>query len=84
MVSGHDAIQAFWAATIKNGLKILSLKTVSIDHNGSNAREIGRVVAEVPGADGKPATKLDGKYVVNWKEVKGVWKLDTDIRNMNK
>jgi hypothetical protein len=27
---------------------------------------------------------IEGKYVVVWKEIKGVWKLDTDIWNLNK
>jgi uncharacterized protein (TIGR02246 family) len=83
MVTGHDAIQKFWAATIASGLKITGLTTVAIDQHGAVAREIGRVTAETVGPDKTPV-KMDGKYVVYWKEAKGVWKLDTDIWNMNK
>jgi len=83
MVSGREAIQKFWAATIASGLKITSLTTTAIDHQGAVAREIGRVTAETMGPDKKPV-QMDGKYAVYWKEVKGVWKLDTDIWNMNK
>ena len=46
------------------------------------AREIGRVTAEAPNAQ-KQLTKVEGKYVVVWKKVKGAWKLDTDIWNLN-
>lgn len=83
MVSGREAIQKFWAAAIASGLKITSLTTTAIDHQGAVAREIGRVTAETMGPDKKPV-QMDGKYAVYWKEVKGVWKLDTDIWNMNK
>ncbi len=83
MVSGHDAILKFMQATIASGLKITALTTLAIDHQGSVAREIGRFAGSAPGPD-KQMVPIEGKYVVYWKKVKGVWKLDTDIWNMNK
>jgi len=83
MVSGHDAIVKFMQAAIASGLKITTLTTVAIDHRGSVAREIGRFAGSAPGPD-KQMMPVEGKYVVYWKKVKGVWKLDTDIWNMNK
>lgn len=83
MVSGHDAIQKFWKASIDSGLKLTTLTTIAIDHHGSYALEIGRFAGDAPGSDNK-MVHVEGKYVVYWKQVKGVWKLDTDIWNMNK
>jgi uncharacterized protein (TIGR02246 family) len=83
MVTGHDAIVKFMQATIASGLKITKLTTIAIDHQGSVAREIGRFAGSAPGPD-KQMVPIEGKYVVYWKKVKGVWKLDTDTWNMNK
>jgi ketosteroid isomerase-like protein len=83
MAVGHDALLAFWKGAIDSGMKVTSLTTLSIERHGAVAREIGRVAAEAPGPD-KKMTPIEGKYVVVWKDVKGVWKLDTDIWNLNK
>ena len=83
MVTGHDAVLAFWKSTIDSGLKVTSRTTVSVEQHGSIAKEIGRVKGETPNAE-KKMVPLEGKYVVVWKEVKGTWKLDTDIWNLNK
>jgi ketosteroid isomerase-like protein len=82
MVRGHDAILKFWQGAIQSGLKIDSLQPVSVEHFGTGAREIGRVTAQAPNAQ-KQLTRVEGKYVVVWKKVKGNWKLDTDIWNLN-
>lgn len=83
MVTGHDALLTFWKGAIAGGMKVNKLTTVSVERHGAIAKEIGRISAEVPGAD-KKMMPIEGKYVVIWKEVKGVWKLDTDIWNLNK
>ena len=83
MVSGHDAIVKVWQSTIDSGLKITAMTTVAIDQHGGIARVIGRLTGDAPCPD-KKIVHLEGKYVVYWKEVKGVWKLDTDIWNLNK
>lgn len=83
MVSGHDALLVFWKDTIASGMKVNKLITLSVERHGAIAKEIGRVSAEAPDAN-KKMVPLEGKYVVIWKEVKGVWKLDTDIWNLNK
>jgi len=82
MVKGHDAILRFWQGAMQSGLKIDSLQAVSVEHFGTGAREIGRVTAQAPNAQ-KQLTRVEGKYVVVWKKVKGNWKLDTDIWNLN-
>jgi len=80
---GREAIQAFVAAAIRSGLKNVTLQTAEVSKLGAAVREIGRVTYDVPGADQRPV-KMEGKYVVIWKQVKGAWKLDTDIWNANK
>ncbi len=83
MVTGHDAVVKFWQGAIQSGLKVTSLSTVSVERHGNMVREIGRLAANAPNAD-KQMSPLEGKYVVVWKDVKGTWKLDTDIWNLNK
>jgi uncharacterized protein (TIGR02246 family) len=82
MVSGREGIQKVWAGAIQSGMKITSLQTLSVEQYGDAAREIGRFSAEAPNAQ-KQMTKLEGKYVVVWKRVKGKWMLDSDIWNLN-
>ncbi|MDR3530852.1 MAG: nuclear transport factor 2 family protein [Rhodopila sp.] len=82
MVTGRDGIQKVWADAIQSGMKIDSLQTVSVEQYGNAAREIGRFTAEVPNAQ-KQMAKVEGKYVVVWKRVKGTWMLDSDIWNLN-
>lgn len=82
MVKGHDAIQKLWAGAIQSGLKITSLQTVSVEQYGHAAREIGHFAGQALDAQKQPMP-IDGKYVVVWKQVKGGWKLDTDIWNAN-
>jgi uncharacterized protein (TIGR02246 family) len=49
MLTGRDAIQAFWQGTIQGGLKNLTLKAVQVDELGAGAaKEIGRFTLEVP------------------------------------
>lgn len=83
MVVGRDGVQKVWAGAIESGMKITSLKTMSVEQYGSAAIELGRFTAEAPDAQ-KQITKLDGKYVVVWKRLNGAWMLDSDIWNLNR
>ena len=83
LLKGRAAITAFWQAQIKAGVKNVVLTTVSVEGFGHTASEIGRVVLDAPGPDGQPA-KVEGKYLVIWKNVEGKWLLDTDIWNLSK
>jgi ketosteroid isomerase-like protein len=82
MVRGREGIQKVWAGAIQSGLKINGLQTISVEQYGSAAREIGRFTAEAPNAQ-KQMVKIDGKYVVVWKRLNGIWMLDSDIWNLN-
>jgi uncharacterized protein (TIGR02246 family) len=84
MQKGRAAIAAFVKGAMGMGLTNFTLSTEDVARTGPTfAREIGRVTYEVPDAQ-KNLVKMDGKYVVNWKLVKGRWLLDTDIWNLNK
>ena len=84
MQKGRAAIASFIKAVMGMGLTNVALTTEDVVRTGpSAAREIGRVAYEVPDAQ-KKLVKMEGKYVVNWRLVKGKWMLDTDIWNMNK
>ena len=82
MSSTFSGVEKFWAATIKSGMKMTGLTTVSVEQYGNAAREIGRFTAEMPDQQ-KQMAKIEGKYVVVWKQMDGKWMLDSDIWNMN-
>lgn len=83
LVTGRDAIQAFWQGAIQSGVKNLRLKTVQVDELGTAAaKEIGRFSLDAP-APQDQMMKVEGKYVVVWRKVGAEWKLDADIWNTN-
>jgi uncharacterized protein (TIGR02246 family) len=82
IVSGRDGVQKYWAEAIKSGMKLVGLTTVSVDQYGDAAREIGRFTVEVPNPQ-KQMVKIEGKYIVVWRQMDGKWMLDSDIWNMN-
>ncbi len=84
MQKGRAAIARFIKGAIESGLTHITLTTEDVIRTGpASAREIGRVTYDVPDAQKKLVT-MEGKYVVNWRLVKGKWMLDTDIWNANK
>jgi uncharacterized protein (TIGR02246 family) len=82
IVSGRDGVQKYWSDSIKSGMKLVGLTIVSVEQYGDAAREIGRFAVEVPNPQ-KQMMKIEGKYVVVWKQMDGKWMLDSDIWNMN-
>lgn len=83
MATGREGVQKVWAGAMQSGLKFTGLQTVAVERYGAAAREIGRFTAEAPNAQ-KEMVKMNGKYVVVWKQVKGAWLLDSDIWNLNR
>ena len=77
VVSGHDAIRAFWQGAMDLGLTEAVLDTVEIDGSGDTAMEVGKYTLRFAG--GQVADF--GKYVVIWKAEAGAWKLHRDIWN---
>ena len=81
MITGTEAIKAFWQSAMKQGIKAATLETIDVETSGGDlATEIGRFTLnmETPGGDRVEQT---GKYIVLWKLDAGVWKLHADIWN---
>ena len=84
MLKGRPAIQKFVEAAKGMGLASVVLTTLEVTRTGpSTAMEIGKLTFEAPDAQ-KKLVRQEGKYVVNWRLVKGKWLLSTDIWNLNK
>lgn len=84
MQKGRAAIEGFVKAAMGSGLANIALTTTDLTRTGPvSAREIGILMFDAPNAQ-KQLTRAEGKYVVNWRLVKGKWMLDTDIWNTNK
>ena len=82
--NGRAAIQKAIATLGGTGIRNFSLITLDVSQVGpGTAREIGRFSVDVPGPK-KKWMKVNGKYVVIWKQVAGKWLLDVDIWNLNK
>ena len=75
LVSGTEALAAFWQAAFDSGMKAASLVTVEVESFGSTAYEVGTF--EFRDAAGKLLDQ--GKYVVIWKKEGDSWKLHRDI-----
>jgi uncharacterized protein (TIGR02246 family) len=76
-VAGTQAIQEFWQGAMNMGIKSAKLETIEVEGMGKIAYEVGKYQLF---ADGDQM--LDqGKYIVIWKQVEGVWKLHRDIWN---
>lgn len=77
IMSGHEAIQAFWQAVAGMGVKGALLETLEVEGHGDTAIEVGAYAMS-----GEGDQVLDrGKYVVIWKQQDEEWKLHRDIFN---
>jgi len=81
MVKGKQAIQSFWTEQAK-GIQIANVKVTDVRSLGPNAaREEGYATVKTKGDN--PQEML-AKYVLVWEKVGGIWKIDSDIWNLNK
>jgi len=84
MMSGTEAIRAFWQGAMNLGIKAATLETIDVESSGGGdlATEIGKFTLsiETPGGERSAQT---GKYMVLWKRDAGIWKLQADIWNTN-
>jgi len=77
IMSGHEAIQAFWASIAAMGVKGVVLETLEAEGHGDTAIEVGAYALS-----GEGDQVLDrGKYIVIWKQQDRQWKLHRDIFN---
>ncbi len=77
IITGKEAIQAFWQGGMDMGIKSATLETVEVEGMGTTACEVGKYTLY---ADGDQMIDM-GKYVVIWKQVEGQWLLHRDIWN---
>jgi uncharacterized protein (TIGR02246 family) len=83
MQYGRAAIEKTVAKLGGSGIRNFVLTAIDVSQVGPDtAREIGRFIVDAPGPK-KKLVKVDGKYVVIWKQVGGKWLLDVDIWNLN-
>ena len=81
MVSGKQAIQAFWESAWQMGVRSLNLETVEVGFDGDLAYERGVSTVNIQ-PEGAQATTVRGKYLVILKrQTDGSWKLAVDIWN---
>lgn len=77
MVTGREAIAAFWtAAAAQMQATSVQLSTLALDVHGDHAHEIGTAVLTLAGAQ-----QMQAKFVVLWKQEGGEWRWDVDIWN---
>ena len=81
MVSGKQAIQAFWESAREMGVRSLNLETVEVGFDGDLAYERGVSTANIQ-PEGAQARTVRGKYLTALKrQTVGSWKVAVDIWN---
>jgi ketosteroid isomerase-like protein len=79
VLEGTQAIEGFWGAVMKMGIKKAQMETVTAQQIGNIAIEEGRYKLFVEG----DIMVDQGKYLVTWEKVNGQWKIARDIWNTN-
>lgn len=79
VLEGTAAIEGFWGAVMKMGIKKAQMETVIAQQIGNIAIEEGRYKLFVEG----DIMVDQGKYLVTWEKVNGQWKIARDIWNTN-
>jgi len=81
MVSGKQAIQAFWKMGMDMGVRKINLETVEAGYDGDIAYERGVSTVTIQPEGGQERTER-GKYLVVLKrQADGSWKVAVDIWN---
>lgn len=79
MLTGPQAIRAFWQGAKDAGGRATRLETLEVESRDDLAIETGKYTLTL---QSKGGTLTDqGKYIVVWKNDHGVWKLQIDIWN---
>ena len=81
-MDGRAAIEAYWKEGLAAGIAGLKLDTQTVDECGDGwALEVGTAVATM--GQGADAIEASGKYVVQFREEAGTWRLAMDIWNFD-
>jgi ketosteroid isomerase-like protein len=79
MVSGRESIKKFWSDLVLSiNAKSAVLSSVDVMPAGDGVVEIGRATLTI-----EPASQIEVKYVVYWRQEDGQWKWHVDIWNQN-
>ncbi len=83
MVSGRERIKKFWSDLVGDvNATSAVLASVDVMPAGDGVVEIGQATLTVQ-PQGQPATQMEVKYVVYWRQEDGKWKWHVDIWNQN-
>ncbi|WP_299456447.1 nuclear transport factor 2 family protein [uncultured Microscilla sp.] len=80
ILQGHEAIRKYWSFNAQVAHLEHKLMPEKIEIVGNTAYDYGYYKGTTQ-RQGKPASSWQGKYVVVWKKVQGVWKMHLDIWN---
>ena len=80
-MDGRAAIEAYWKEGLAAGIAGLKLMTQTVDEGDGWALEVGHAVATM--GQGADAVEATGKYVVQFRDEGGTWKLAMDIWNFD-
>ena len=85
LMTGTEAITAFWQGAMNMGIKEATLETIDVESSGGDlATEIGQFTLSMETPDGRGDRVAQiGKYIVLWKRDGETWKLHADIWNGN-
>lgn len=75
------AIAAFFAGAFANGIAGARFITEDVDGDDARASEVGRYELYAPGPDGNRVRAAEGRYLVAWRKVDGIWRLHHDMFN---
>jgi ketosteroid isomerase-like protein len=83
MISGREAIKKFWSDFVQSAnAKSAVLASMDITPAADGVVEIGRATLSIE-PQGQPATQIEVKYVVFWRQENERWKWHVDIWNQN-
>ena len=82
IIGNQLGIRTYWQNAINAGVKMVSLKTSSVEECGNTAYEVGQFTLTIPKAGGGKITDY-GKYIVVWKRQGRRWKLAVDSFSTN-
>ncbi len=71
IVSGREAIQAYWQGTMDLGIRSISLESTEAEYLGETSFDVGRYTL----FGGKGQVLDSGKYLLIWKIEDGHWHL---------
>jgi ketosteroid isomerase-like protein/mannose-6-phosphate isomerase-like protein (cupin superfamily) len=80
IIEGRAAMVAFWDGAMKAGVQEVALSTNEVFSLGMFAAETGK--ATLTGTDGRVID--EGKYIVIWQRVDGLWRLHRDCWNSSR